>query len=294
MAVITGSEFVRRFANKGAAAWEAAALRFAQDGGLVPWPTFDLPLTDDQGNTATLTIETDVAAIGTLDDHVRMPLTPSRAQDVCNLSGALLPTPWIVYQIWRAAPIKIRPIEFPNVGVSLKMYADHDALIDESLSQLDRKPEQAAAGLKKHLVMSNEFRPGHVLIFGWYRPLAPDVFDDHQPMRTPGRQPIQPLSNLHGGDYVDYSHGIQIVRPTAIVNGKPMGTAELYRHPTLSRLVSNEGPLRFLRYPSEVSPATNLPPPIQAADQTATREAAPTPSISDLGYGMITRGATPR
>src|SRR5262249_19858043 len=94
-------------------------------------------------------------------------------------------------------------------------------------------------------------------------PPAADGFDDRRAMTTPDRQPIQPLSNVHSAGYVDYSHGIQLVAPTCTVDGQTTSTLDLYQHPTLSRLVSNEGPLRTPRYAGAVvppqTPAERLP-----------------------------------
>lgn len=287
---ITGSEFVRQFANKGIVAWEAAALQIAREGGLTPWPFFDLTLSDADGHTCTLSVQSDMLAIGTLEDHVRLPLLPSSAQNILNLTGALLPTPWIVYQIWRAASAKIDPIALaPNRGANLVQYAQHDALIDEAIAQLGKPAGSPAAGLKKHIVVSNAFKPDRVVIFGGYRPDGPDVFDDHRALHADRRQPLQPLSNIHGADYVDYDHGVQVIAPQCVVDGKAMITAELYRHPTLSHLVSNEGPIRILRYPSSVAPpAASLGPPISAEEQVQSITFAPDiPGKSDLGFRMI-------
>jgi hypothetical protein len=102
-------------------------------------------------------------------------------------------------------------------------------------------------------------------------------------MGTPGRQPIQPKSNVHGDFYVDYSHGVRAIAPEAIVDGRPMATVDLYQHPTLSRLVSNEGPVRVPRYPSPV------PPPARQSAHVANLPGAfavalTTPGAAELGF----------
>lgn len=279
-----GSEFVRTYAAKGYAAWEAAALEIARQDGLTPWPWIDLILSDGT-NHAILKVQSDVLSIGPIGDHVRLPLTPKKAQDIFNLNGWLMPTPWLAYQIWKSAPIKLTPTPMaPNKGANLAQYAAHSTVIDQQIQQAGGSPGQLVAGEKKHVVVSNIAQPGKVLIFGWYRP-APDVFDDGKPMVTPGRQPTQPKSNVHGDFYVDYSHGIQAIGPVALVNGESMSTADLYQHPTLSKLVSNEGPVRLPRYPSAVQPPKG---PAHEAMYPAGVTVVPTmPSLSQLGLSEM-------
>lgn len=287
-----GSEFVKQYATAGLGATESAAIALAREeaegrvGGntglppnLTPWPWFDLHLRAPNENggsdTATLSVMTDVLSLGPYGDHLRLPMTPSGAQSICNLFGWLLPTPWLVYQIWRASPYKLAPIAMvPNKGWDLYQFADHSARIDAALddklapgASVSPRPAGAVggsvAGIKKSIVVSNDYQPGKLVIFGWYQPSPPfpDVFNDRKPWQDPTRQPRQVLSNAHGDFYIDYSHGIRPVSGSCIVNGKPMATADLYQHPTLSRLVSNETPssVRVVRYPAAVPPRQQRP-----------------------------------
>ena len=271
-----GSDFLATYAKKGLPAWEAAALSLARQGLLTPWPMVDLPLSDGT-NTAVLKVASDVLAVGPLDDYVRLPLTPSVAQSIANLSGSLLPTPWLEYQIWRAASLKLRPVSVvPNFGANLLQYADHSLIVDRQMREANAPPGTLVSGHKKGVVVANFYKPGKVLLFGWYRAVlfdgagkvtgpAPDVFDDGLQMGVPNRQPIQPKSNIHDASYLDYSHGIRLIGPVAIVNGQPMETVSLYQHPTLSRLVSNEGPVKVPRYPSPIPPAVPRGVPVTSS-----------------------------
>ncbi len=287
--MITGSEFVRTFGPKGLAAWEAAALAIARDDGLTPWTFAPLTLSDDRGNVAIVQVQTDVAAIGTLEDHVRLPLTPSMAQNILNLRGWLLPTPWLVYQTWRAAGIKLEPEAMvPNLGANMAQYAGHSAIIDAQIAAAGGAPNAIRAGLKKSVVVSNIMVPGKVVIQGWYRPSppAPDVFDDRKPWTDPTRQPRQAKSNVHGAFYVDYSHEIRAFAPVAIVNGVPMNLVDLYQHPTLSHLVSNEGPVRTPRYPAVIPPAVNRPAHILTYP-TTPYVVSSSPGLADQGAALV-------
>lgn len=307
---MTGSEFVRLYSNKGLPAWEAAALELARQGLLTPRPWADLRLTDGQ-NEALLKVQSDMLSIGpSPEDSVRLPMTPTGAQNILNLHGWLLPTPWLVYQIYKQAPIKLTPTSIADLGEQnrggdLGQYARHSAHVDRLISAvLSNAPSrlpgpELVSGAKKHVVVSNIHKPDKVVIFGWYKP-TPDVYDDGRPWTDPTRQPRQVKSNVHGSGYVDYSHGIQAIGPIAIVNGQPMATVDLYQHPVLSKLVSNEGPVRVPRYVSQVAPpALSLPAPASRPAHVASYPAAvdvvtSVPSATDLGLAEITRPRGPR
>lgn len=256
-----GSEFVAAYAGRGLPAWEAAALSLAKNQvaspSIVQWPWRDITLSDGV-NIANVKVMSDVLAIGTPQDFVRLPLTPIAAQAIFNVFGWFLPTPLLVFKIWQSAQLQLSPLAMvPNMGANLSQYAAHSAAITEQVKGrvVDPATGPALAGIKKHVVISNIMQKGKVVIFGWYRPSPPfpNVFDDHQAMESMTRQPIQPKSNVHGDFYVDYSHGIQAVHPICQVNGQMASTAGLYQSPELSHLVSNEGPLRVTRYGDQPS-----------------------------------------
>ena len=89
---------------------------------------------------------------------------------------------------------------------------------------------ELAAGIKKDVVVSNRLKekPDRVAIYGWHRPDG---------------KPIQPLSAVHREDYVDYSHGIRLVKAEVVVGREPMPMAKLLGDPDLCGLVSDEGPI---------------------------------------------------
>lgn len=279
------SEFIAEFGKRGLNSWEGAAVELARQGQFVEWPWVDVPLSDGS-NTAIVRMATDAFAVGTPDDYLRLPLTPTKAQDIFNLFGWLLPTPWLVYQRWRAAPIKLTPTPMvPNLGANLAQYAAHSAAITEQVAGR----AGLVAGAKKSVVVSNIYQPGKVLIFGWYKP-EPDVFDDKKPYTDPKRQPRQAKSNVHGDFYVDYSHGIYAMAPVALVNGREMNMVDLYQHPTLSKLVSNEGPVKMPRYPSKVPPAANRPAHV-AEYPTKDYVVGSFPGLADVGLDRMLAGA---
>lgn len=280
-----GSEFVSTFAGKNYVAWEAVAFEAAQSNGVVDWPWVEIALSDGP-NTALVRVQSDVFSVGTPEDFLRLPLTPQRAQQIANLQGLLLPTPLLAFRTWQQATVKLSPVAMiPNKGTNLQQFAEHNAAIEAQ-----RAGRQGLiAGIKKSVVVSNIMKPGKVVIFGWYKP-APDVFDNKLGMGDPNRQPLQPLSNVHGDFYWDYSHGIHFYHPIATVNGQDMMLSELMQHPVLWRLVSHEGPIRTPRYPAPNAPAP--PRPFQAFVERAAYSETPTAnSLADLGLGKVAEDA---
>jgi hypothetical protein len=68
-----------------------------------------------------------------------------------------------------------------------------------------------------------------VLIYGWHW--------------TTGKA-IQPLTNVHQDYYMDYSHGIRLVRRAMTVDGKKITMEEALADPVLNALLSDEGVMK--------------------------------------------------
>lgn len=289
---MNGQDFLESMRGASLGQWERTFVEAAKRGELTPWPWIELPLTNGT-DTAILSVAADVLSIGPIGAHLRVPLTPSAAQDVCNLFGWILPTPWLVYQIWRASLVKLTPTPMvPNKGANLAQYAEHSGRIDQQVqASLPATGEREApagivSGAKKDIVVSNIYQPKKVLIFGWYRP-EPDIYSDKQPMGAPKRQPTQPLSNVHGDFYVDYSHGPRAIAGTCSVNGALTATEDVYKHPTLSKLVSIEGPLRMTRYPASIPPQIPRPPSLQVHPAAVDVLSPNVPSRGDIAMGAL-------
>lgn len=271
-----GSEFVQTYKKTSLAKWEAAALELARQGSTVAWPMVALKLEAD-GHTATLKVASDYFAIGTPEDFVRLPLTPRTAQTIANLSGELLPTPKLVSDIHKQASVQLTPSPMSNRGANLEDYAAHSAKIET----LRASRVGLVSGTKKDVVISNLAKAGKVLIYGWFWP---------EGVKPGGgfSNPIQPRSNVHGDFYVDYSHGIRFVSPVMTVDGEDMMTEAVLRDPKLSKLVSDEGPVRQVRYPADNAPAPYRPH--TSAEYRASYDVYPvsrTVSLSDQGLGQL-------
>jgi hypothetical protein len=103
--------------------------------------------------------------------------------------------------------------------------------------RISHPPGALVAGHKKDVVISARLAgtTNKVAIYGWHR--------------TNG-VPIQPLYTGHAADWVDYSHGIRLVQQRMTVNGEPKTVAEVLADPKLAGLISDEGVIIHLRYPT--------------------------------------------
>jgi hypothetical protein len=252
-----GSDFVRQFASAKPAAWESAALDLARRGQAFAWPLAAVSFSND-AHTLIVQVASDYFAIGEEGDVLRLPLTPLSAQRVADALGMLLPTPKMVKAIHEQAAVKLTTQGLvPNRYANLAQYAEQNARVEAELAGR----RGLTSGHKKDVVLGNQMRagnvvrPGNVLIYGWMRPIVPPGVDAFPMMTAPEIAPkagpwrVQPYSGVHGDDYVDYSHGIRLVAPDAVLDGKVVQLEEVMQSPALARLISDEGPLRATRYP---------------------------------------------
>lgn len=261
-----GSDFLQAFTGKSPAAWEAGVLEAAQRGDLVPWPMVPVVFRDAAGHTLVVNVASDYLAVGeTPADAMRMPLTPLTAQKVADALGMLLPTPKMVKTIHEQAAHRLSTGGLvPNKYANLAQYAAQNARIFDELAGRTG----LTSGHKKDVVLGNQAKPNKVLIYGWMKPVVPAGVDAAPMMTAPWR--IQSYSSVHGTDYVDYSHGIRLISPNATLDGEPVDLAAVMQDPKLAALVSDEGPLRSLRYnvpKGNLSPVAKIPEAPRMVDQ---------------------------
>lgn len=138
--------------------------------------------------------EIEVSSDYYMENGIRMPLDVPRALEIARIHNAVLPTKEIVDAIWRAADLKLLPTPLPP-GPDMTKFAyfkRHNDLIEE---QISNSTFTLIAGHKKDILQP--MRSGRVTIYGWHRANG---------------TPIQPVSNVHGAYYADYSHGLRLVR----------------------------------------------------------------------------------
>ena len=177
----------------------------------------------------------DYLAIGANEDHVRIPMSPLTAQRIADALGCALPTRKLVDDVYRQAGTRLTPKPLPAGPqmMSNDYYRRHADAVDAQLP--GGWPGGIVAGHKKDVVVSAQLatHPGRVAIYGWHQPNG---------------KPIQGLSTVHEETYADYSHGVRLIAGIMTVDGRPMSVAEVLADPELSRLLSDEGPIRQPRY----------------------------------------------
>jgi hypothetical protein len=188
---------------------------------------------DGTRHTIAYDVMPDYLAIGSNADFVRMPMNPYTAQAFLDAYDFVLPTRKMVNDIWSAATVQVDPRPLTQERESPLTFQQHHRIIEEQLKGTERGA--LVAGIKKDVVVTNKLleRPQRVAIFGWHY--------------TNG-QPIQPVYAGHVDWYVDYSHGIRPVRRTMRVDGVERSFEAIMADAQLRDLLSDEGPIRLLRY----------------------------------------------
>lgn len=186
-------------------------------------------------HTASYEVAPDYFAIGTDADFVRMPLTPMTAQPIADLFKCTLPTRKMVDQIYTAAAVKVAPQPLTENREALATFIQHNQIIEGQ--RAGKTLGLLVAGIKKDVCITNllQQQTDRVAIYGW-----------HQLSGVP----IQPLTTVHVNWYVDYSHGIRLVKRQMIVDGQPRDLWDILKDPDLYLLVSDEGTIAVPHYPT--------------------------------------------
>ena len=185
-------------------------------------------IADDSELSVTFDVSPDYLCIGSDSDFVRVPLTPMTAQAVADAFGCSLPTRKMVNDIYDQAPAKLAPLPLTEDRETVTTFLQHNGLIQWQAEQAGVIPGTLIAGTKKDVVITNRLieKPTGVAIYGWHKLTG---------------KPIQPVYTGHINTYVDYSHGIRLIRNTIKVGDNEMTIAEVLADPSLSVLLSDEG-----------------------------------------------------
>jgi len=208
--------------------------------------TIESQFKDNEGNIRLVKYEVlpDYLAIGCDTNFCRIPMGPITGQKIANQFGCLLPTRKLVDNIYKNASVKLKPVSYlpkENHNETIEKFIKHNDAINKQLYELNIKPGQLISGIKKDVIISNKLsdpnRNQHVTIYGWHR--------------LNGRR-IQPIYNGHHDVYVDYSHGIRLIKNEIFVDGNPFSVHEILKDSVLFKLISDEeNPMEITRYLTE-------------------------------------------
>lgn len=185
----------------------------------------------------------DYLALGSDEDYLYVPLTPSTAQYIADFTNCTLPTKSLVDNIYNNSDIKLYPQPIPpsDKMTTIPVFNDHTDSIKAQISKLDfdRVDDSLIGGHKKDIIISNKIYSNdrsfeRVVIYGWHRSIG---------------DPIQPVYNGHNSEYADYSHGVRLVYDKIIVNGDTTTVENILADPSLYGLLSDEGVISKPYYP---------------------------------------------
>ncbi|MCA9235412.1 MAG: hypothetical protein KDA44_08060 [Planctomycetales bacterium] len=208
---VGGAEFAQRIADLPAAEREAAIFAELAAGNfpqfLRTFQHVEFAATGADGAQATIAIDVapDVLAIGSDDDFLRIPMTPQTAQRLADRWGCTLPTRKLVDAIDAAATVRLAPQPLTEDRESVVAFVESNRRIEAQRAGQPLGP--LVTGAKKDVVLTPRIfeRPRRLALYGW---------------RQLDGTPIQPLTIVHHNGYVDYSHGVRLVRNAAIVDGE--------------------------------------------------------------------------
>ena len=178
----------------------------------------------------------DYLSIGSDSDFVRLDITPMTAQPIADMFDCALPTTKMVDEIYLRAEVKLEPKPLTENREAVGTFIQHNSIIEEQ--RKGKRLGALVAGHKKDVVITNRIyeRPHRVAIYGWHK------LDG---------APIQPLTIVHVDWYVDYSHGIRLVKRVCLLDGLIRDISDILKDPVLAPLLSNEGPIEKPYYPTE-------------------------------------------
>jgi hypothetical protein len=240
---VTGRQFVQQIWSVPKATREQQVQAEITGGNLPEFLRKFVPVTvtatiNSVPHTATFYVMPDYLAIGSNGDFVRFPTGPRTAQAIGDAFRCIMPTRKMVNDIYAAAAVKLAPHPYsPTVYniESIEVFNLSNTTIEQQRAAAGASLGDLVGGIKKDVVISAQLadRPGKVAIYGWHQLNG---------------QPIQPLYLGHEITYVDYSHGIRLVRQIMLIDGEPRCIQDVLKDPQLCQLVSDEGVVNDPRY----------------------------------------------
>lgn len=232
---VGGAEFARSVAPLEREARETAVAAEVRRGNV---PQFWRRLVEVPMAGAVVSVTPDYLCIGSDEDYWFAPLTPGTAQVIADELGCLLPTKKVADAIWKAA-LKLEPAPLPPSPemTTVPVFTQHNIMVRAARekARAEFPLGTLVAGDKKDVVITPRLveSPGKVAIYGWHRLNG---------------VAIQPLFLGHAATWVDYSHGIRLVKKEMTVNGRATTVAAVLADPLRCELLSDEGVIVSPRY----------------------------------------------
>lgn len=226
--------------SQAGAVRDAAIVRHVASGDYeLAWSTVR---SQANGHTGTFNVFADALKIG----GVRISASATLLQTLADMLGCVLLTPRLSDLMFQQAHVVIPPQIISPPGTDTATMVKESQKIDAST----RGTSGLIAPMGKPWCLSNVLlaHPGRAALYGWQStksipgiPLYPGV--------SSGVKVIQPLSTAHDATYVDYAMLAVLASRRCVVDGEPVDLATVLQDPSMSALVSHEGPLRLLRQP---------------------------------------------
>ncbi len=212
---LSGSEFIQKIKNTPERFREKMVVDEVLSGNIPDFQRRLVPIERViqsgafRGKTMRYWVLPDYLAVGSNEDFVRVPLNLSSIKILLQKLNLSIPTTVMVNDIYQQAQVKLYPAPLPSSREmsSVQYIQRHHQLVQSQLKKTEWKPGMLVAGHKKDVVQSLRLltKPQAVAIYGWH---------------TTDKDPIQPLSTVHGIEYADYSHGVRFVSNIVEVNNK--------------------------------------------------------------------------
>ena len=245
---IAGSEFVNQTSGLNLTSREKAIVREILSGNVPSFVRKLRPLKINQtinGKSYEFMFFSvcDYLAIGSDQDYLYIPMTPSTAQYLADKMQCSLPTKKMVDIIYNNAETKLAPQPIPpsNKMTTIPVFWQHTDSIKQQIAKMgfDRSADHIIGGHKKDIIISNKIYStdrsyDRVVIYGWHLSI---------------NNPIQPVYNGHDALYADYSHGVRFISKFAFINGDSIQVDDILKDPNLSILLSHEGVISKPYYP---------------------------------------------
>jgi hypothetical protein len=182
--------------------------------------------------TAIAWVLPDYLAIGSDADFIRMPMNGETALYLAHELNLTLPTDRIVDAVFAQANVRLTPRSLPPGSdmTSSQFFATHHRMIQDELAAQGLRGNEGklTAGHKKDLIQNRTLleHPDRLVIYGWHKP------DGH---------PTQPVSDVHGARYADYSHGVRFVSRYVNIDGRMTTLEAALADIDQARVFSKEG-----------------------------------------------------